>query len=147
MPRSSAASCGLNARRGWPVLVTGTSAWCDVLACSRISPARGCCTMTFTAARDDQFLAGQDLHEAAAPMEGLLRNRNHHVANRSCRSPIHDLRARAILACPPTAAKPEELIGAAPHEAEPNGATSYGWLLNGLRGSGSASSGAAVAPA
>lgn len=35
--------------------------------------------MTLAAARDDQFLVEQDLHEAAAPMDGLLRNRDHHA--------------------------------------------------------------------
>jgi hypothetical protein len=35
--------------------------------------------MTLAAARDDQFLVEQDLHDAAAPMEGLLRNRDHQV--------------------------------------------------------------------
>jgi hypothetical protein len=29
------------------------------------------------AARDDQFLVEQDPHETAAPMSGLLRNRDH----------------------------------------------------------------------
>ena len=33
--------------------------------------------MTLAAARDDQFLVEQDLHEAAAPMDALLRNRDH----------------------------------------------------------------------
>jgi hypothetical protein len=42
------------------------------------SPASGCCTMTLAAARDDQFLVEHDLHETAAPMGGLLRNRDHH---------------------------------------------------------------------
>jgi hypothetical protein len=31
------------------------------------------------AARDDRFLAGQDLHEAAAPMGGLLPNSKHRI--------------------------------------------------------------------
>src|ERR1039457_3120064 len=31
------------------------------------------------AARDDQFLVEQDLHETAAPTDGLLRNRDHQV--------------------------------------------------------------------
>jgi hypothetical protein len=34
--------------------------------------------MTLAAARDDQFLVEHDLHEAAAPADGLLRNRDHH---------------------------------------------------------------------
>jgi hypothetical protein len=37
----------------------------------------------FAAARDDQFLVEQDLHEAAAPGDGLLRNRDHHVPENS----------------------------------------------------------------
>ena len=35
--------------------------------------------MPLAAARDDQFLVEQDLHEAAAPIDGLLRNRDHRV--------------------------------------------------------------------
>jgi hypothetical protein len=31
------------------------------------------------AARDDQFLAGQDLHEAAAPIGGLLPDSEHRI--------------------------------------------------------------------
>jgi hypothetical protein len=34
--------------------------------------------MTLAAARDDQFLVEQDLHEAAALTDMLLRNRHHH---------------------------------------------------------------------
>jgi hypothetical protein len=35
--------------------------------------------MTLAAARDDQFLVEQDLHEAAAPMDGLLQDRDRDV--------------------------------------------------------------------
>jgi hypothetical protein len=35
--------------------------------------------MTLAAARDDQFLVEQDLHEAAAPMGRLLQDRDHNV--------------------------------------------------------------------
>jgi hypothetical protein len=35
------------------------------------------------AARDDQFLVEQDLHEAAAPGNGPLRNRDHNVPENS----------------------------------------------------------------
>ena len=39
--------------------------------------------MTLAAARDDQFLVEQDLHEAAAPMDGLLQDRDHDVPRRA----------------------------------------------------------------
>jgi hypothetical protein len=49
------------------------------------------------AVRDDQFLVGQDLHEAAASMGGLLPNSEHRIPGtpRNYRSPRRDLRARA----------------------------------------------------
>ena len=39
--------------------------------------------MTLAAARDDQFLVEQDLHEAAAPTDGLLQDRDHDVPRRA----------------------------------------------------------------
>ncbi len=39
--------------------------------------------MTLAAARDDQFLVEQDLHEAAAPMGRLLQDRDHGVPRRA----------------------------------------------------------------
>jgi hypothetical protein len=39
--------------------------------------------MTLAAARDDQFLVEQDLHEAAAPMDGLLQDRDHDAPRRA----------------------------------------------------------------
>jgi hypothetical protein len=39
--------------------------------------------MTLAAARDDQFLVEQDLHEAAAPMGKLLQDRDHDVPRRA----------------------------------------------------------------
>jgi hypothetical protein len=39
--------------------------------------------MTLAAARDDQFLVEQDLHEAAAPMGRLLQDRDHDVPGRA----------------------------------------------------------------
>ena len=49
------------------------------------------------AARDDQFLVEQDLHEAAVLPDMLLRNRHHHppAAPHNSESPHHDLCARA----------------------------------------------------
>ena len=47
----------------------------------RVLRAAGAATtaITLAAARDDQFLVEQDLHEVAAPTSGLLRNRDHQV--------------------------------------------------------------------
>lgn len=47
---------------------------------------------TLAAARDDQFLVEQDLHEAAAPMDGLLQDR-HHDAPRQTVAVSHNVTA------------------------------------------------------